>query len=325
MTHPRDGVTATGGTSSSSDGGNAAVRSAARRIRGLIRPTPLFDVGEVSGANVRLKLETFQLAGSFKIRGALNSLLAAPPGTSSVVAASGGNHGIAVATAAAQSRLSSTIYVPTAASPTKAARIERAGATLIRVPGSFLDADRLAREHATADGALYVHPFDDPDVVAGQGTVGLEIVSAWSDVDLVVASVGGGGLAAGLVQSAAGRFEVVAAEPELCPTLAASRSAGEPVTVDVAGVAADALGAPRLGEIAWQTLGRADVDPVLVSDAAILAAQRELWLEWRIAAEPAAACAWAALGALDAERLVGRNVAVVICGANLEPRGVPDR
>lgn len=314
MTH---GHFASGGTATSEEGGRAAVEAAARRLQGLIRPTPLFDIGEVRGAHVRLKLENLQLAGSFKLRGAFNRIIAAGGYPRCVIAASGGNHGAAVATAATRLGLGSIIYVSENASPAKAERIERAGATLIRVHGSFVEAERLARERAAADEALFVHPFNDPEVIAGQGTVALEILAAWSDVDLVVASVGGGGLAAGLTNAAAGRFEILTVEPEKCPTLTAARNAGRPVTVAVGGVAGDALGAPILGEIAWATLRDAPTDPVLVSESDILAGQRNLWDEYRIAVEPAAACAWAALRTLDADALRDRNVAVVLCGANV--------
>jgi threonine dehydratase len=294
------------------------VREAEQRIAGIARRTPMVDIGDVRGARVRLKLENLQLSGSFKARGAANKL-ASDPARRRVVAASGGNHGIAVAAAAARMGMSADLFVPAAAPPLKMRLIEEAGGSVVPVEGSFAEAEARATLNARETDSLFVHPFDDSMVVAGQGTVGLEILDAWPSVDTIVVAVGGGGLAAGIVAAVGERARCVTVEPELCPTLAEACAAGRPVVVPVAGTAVDSLGAPQLGSIAWQTLSRLEGDPVLVAETAIVEARKQLWREFRLLVEPGAACAWAALGVLEDDEIRGRNVAVVVCGGNTEP------
>lgn len=302
------------------------VEDAARRIRGRVRRTP---VATVEGAllhtpgPVVLKLEQLQHSGSFKARGAFNTLLSAReqgtlPGAG-VVAASGGNAGLAVAHAARELGVPASIFVPEAASPVKVARLRALGARVSVVPGFYADALEASAEAVRATGALTVHAYDQPEVVAGQGTLGLELLEQ-ADVDTVLVAVGGGGLASGVALATAGRARVVAVEPERIPTLHAALAAGRPVDVDVSGVAADALGARRVGEIALAVARESGMDSVLVPESAIVAARQLLWDEVRLVVEPAGATAAAAL--LSGAWTAGpdERVAVVLCGANTDPR-----
>ncbi|MEU5695187.1 serine/threonine dehydratase [Actinosynnema sp. NPDC020468] len=281
--------------------------AAAERIRPHARRTPAWKV-EVDGRPLVLKLEHLQLTGSFKLRGALNRLLAEEL-PDRVVTASGGNHGLGVAKAAALLGVPATVYVPVTAPEGKVRRIEEAGAKLIRHGATYADAARTARE---APGT-YVEAYDDLRVIAGQGTVALELVQDVPEVDAVVVAVGGGGLVAGTVLGAGGR-RVVAVEPEHCCALHHALAAGHPVDSPVDSVAASALGATRVGDTPFAILDGA-VESVLVSDAELLAARDRLWEEFRLAVEPAAAVPFAAWlhGRVEAT-LAG----VVLCGANTD-------
>ena len=293
------------------------VRAAARRIGPFIRRTPVLGV-VIDGRPVTLKLEHLQLTGSFKIRGALNALLAAP-GTGRVVTASGGNHGLGLATAASLLDIKATVFVPENVPAAKERRIAAAGAEVIRQGARYADADRAARQLAGRSGARYLHAYDDAEVVAGQGTVGLEVAAQAPDCDTVAVAVGGG-LIAG-VAVAAGRT-VVGVEPDRCQALHAAVAAGRPVDAAIDSVAASALGATRVGAVpfavlkaaAARTAGSAGaLSLALVSDAEILAARDRLWEEFRLAVEPAAAAAFAAwLGG----RVPGGHPCLVLCGAN---------
>ncbi|MFE0175958.1 serine/threonine dehydratase [Streptomyces sp. NPDC059002] len=288
------------------------VRAAADRIRPYARRTPLLDL-EADGRRVLLKLEFLQRSGSFKLRGALNALLSGP-GDEHVVAASGGNHGLAVATAAALLGVSATVYVPETVPAAKARRIEAAGARLVRHGATFAEAAAAASDAAARPGHRFLHPYDDPAVVAGQGTVAAEIVAAEPAVDAMAVAVGGGGLAAGTALASAGR-QVVAVEPEHCRCLHDALAAGRPVDSAVDSVAASATGASRVGEIAFAVLGAHDVSSVLVDDEQILRARDRLWEECRIAVEPAAAVPFAAwLAGL----VPGDLPCLVVCGANAD-------
>jgi threonine dehydratase len=255
------------------------------------------------------KLEQLQLGGSFKLRGALNALLAATP-PEHVVTASGGNHGIGVATAAALLDIPATIFVPESVPAGKARRIEATGATLIRTGTTYAQAAAEAHEFAAAKDIPYLPAYDDPAVIAGQGTLGREIVAAEPAVDSIAVAVGGGGLAAGIALS--GR-PVVAVEPENCCCLHEALRAGRPVDAPVDSIAASALGATRVGELPFSILGSAR--SVLVSDAALLAARDRLWEEFRLAVEPAAAAPFAAFLAGD---VPGELPCIVLCGANTD-------
>ncbi|WP_233604664.1 serine/threonine dehydratase [Micromonospora sp. HM5-17] len=290
----------------------ADVALAAEAIRPYVRRTPLLDA-RVDGRRVLLKLEQLQLSGSFKLRGALNTLLGgARP--AHVVTASGGNHGLGVATAAALLGLPATVFVPTSVPAGKARRIEATGARLVRHGATYAEAAAAATEAARLAGHRYVPAYDDPAVIAGQGTVAAEIVADVPEVDAVAVAVGGGGLAAGTALAVGGRT-TVAVEPQDCRCLADALAAGRPVDSPVRSVAASALGATRVGDLPFAILQRRPVESVLVSDAELLAARDLLWEEFRVAAEPGAAAPFAAW---IAGRVPGRLPAVVICGANTD-------
>jgi threonine dehydratase len=279
---------------------------AAKRISPYTRRTPVLRVG-IDGRPVVLKLEQLQLTGSFKVRGALNALLAERPAR--VVTASGGNHGLAVATAAALLDVPATVYTPESVPAAKARRIEATGAKLIRHGATYAEAAAVA---SAVTDAMYLPAYDHPLVIAGQGTCAAEIVADVPAVDVLVAAVGGGGLAAGTVLGGGGR-PVVAVEPTGCPALHDALVAGEPVDVAVGGVAASALGATRVGALPFETLR--GVTSVLVSDGEILAARDRLWEEFRLAVEPAGAVP---LAALLAGAVPGELPALVLCGANTD-------
>ena len=309
----------------------ASVAEAAVAVAPHVRRTPVLRA-EVDGRPLVLKLEHLQRGGSFKLRGAVNALTAGLR-PAQVVTASGGNHGIAVATAAASLGLPATVYVPVTAPEGKTRRIEAAGAGPTRVRGINAEtqhdghppAVRLVRHGATyhgaaeaalaeaqAPGVRYVPAYDDPAVVAGQGTVTAEVVADAPEVDAVVVAAGGGGLSAGAVLGAGGRT-VVVVEPENCCSVHRALEAGRPVDSAVDSVAASALGATRVGEVPFAVLSSAGVVSVLVTDAELLAAQDRLWEEFRLAVEPAAAVPFAAW---LAGRVPGERACLVLCGAN---------
>lgn len=292
---------------------------AAQRIAGHARRTPVLE----AGPGLLLKLEQLQHAGSFKVRGAFNRILAAreagtlPPG--GVIAASGGNHGLAVAHAARALGVRAEIFVPEVTAPVKVAGLRALGARIVQTGAIYADAYAAAQRRAAETGALEIHAYDQPEVVAGAGTVGLELWEQTGGVDTVLVAVGGGGLIAGIVTALAGRARVVAVEPELIPTLHEALRAGRPVRTPVGGVAADALGASVLGRIAFDAVRGAGVRSVLVSDADIAAARRAMWAEYRLAVEHSGAAALAALRSGAYTPGPGERVAVVVCGANTDP------
>ncbi|MEU6710597.1 threonine/serine dehydratase [Nonomuraea sp. NPDC046802] len=291
------------------------VLAAAGRISGLALRTPVLEVSP----GVYFKLETLQHSGSFKVRGAFNRILSAGelPG-SGVIAASGGNHGLAVAYAARDLGVRAEIFVPEVTSPVKVAGLEALRAHITQTGAIYSEAAEAAAKRAAETGALVVHAYDQGEVVAGQGTVGLEITEQTGGVDTILVAVGGGGLAAGVtIGSPAAR--IVAVEPEGIPTLHDALRAGQPVPVPVRGVAADALGATQLGNVAFEVLSSTRVSSVLVSDEAIVAARRQLWRRHRVAVEHAGATAYAALTSGGYRAEAGERVAVVLCGANTDP------
>jgi threonine dehydratase len=291
---------------------SADVAAAARAVGPYVRHTPVLRA-DVDGRPLVLKLEHLQRGGSFKLRGAVNAL-ATGPRPDRVVTASGGNHGIAVATAAALLGLPATVFVPQAVPEGKARRIEAAGARLVRHGATYADAAVAALADAQAAGARYVPAYDDPAVVAGQGTVTAEAVAAAPEVDAVVVAAGGGGLSAGAALAAGGR-SVVVVEPDGCCCVHRALGAGEPVDSPVDSVAASALGASRAGAVPFAVLSVAGVVSVLVSDTELLAAQARLWEEFRLVVEPAAAVPFAAW---LAGRVPGERACLVLCGANTD-------
>ena len=297
----------------------AEIRAARHRIRDHIRQTPVMKTDVGFSQPLSLKLEHLQHTGSFKIRGAFNTLLCEPVPESGLVAASGGNHGAAVAYAAASLGHAAEIFVPEIAGPEKIALIERQGAKLTVVPGVYSDALDLALNHAARSGAKQIHAYDAPATVAGQGTCMAEWEEQSLDADTVLIAVGGGGLIAGACAWLDGRRNVVAVEPEGCQTLHAALSAGAPVDVSPSGIAANALGARRIGDICFGMAKGQNIESVLVSDPAIRAAQIWLWQSLRLLVEPAGAAAFAALSSGAYKPHPKERVAVLLCGANTAP------
>lgn len=294
------------------------IEAAGQRVAGHVRQTPVLTL-EVPGVGpVELKMEQMQHSGSFKARGAFNALLSGPVPAAGVVAASGGNHGAAVAFAAARLGLPATIYVPQIAGPAKIALIRSQGADCVVVPGFYADAAALAAAHAARTGAMQVHPYDAPATVAGQGSLMREWESQGLAADTVLIAVGGGGLIAGALAWLGGRRKVVAVEPELAPTLNRALQDGPQAKVEVGGIAANALGASQIGAICYG-LAKGSVTSVLVDEAAITAAQQLLWGSLRQLVEPAGAVALAALTSGRYRPAKGERVAVLVCGANIAP------
>jgi threonine dehydratase len=303
----------------------ADIVAARDRIREHVRWTPVVETGPGAfalDAPITLKLELLQHTGSFKPRGAFNKMLASDVPDAGVVAASGGNFGLAVAYAAGSLGHRAEIFVPDTSPATKIDRIREMGADVRVIPGYYHEASVAALARQAETGALAMHPFDQPEVVAGGGTIGLELSEQVPDADTVLVAVGGGGLIAGIASWFRGDVRVVGVEPEGCPTLHAALAAGEPVDVEVGGVAADSLGPRRVGRIAFAA-ARAWVDRVvLVPDEAIIEGQRRLWRDVHMVAEPGGAASLAALIA-DAYRPTPRErVVVVVCGANTDPGAV---
>ncbi len=293
------------------------------RISQHIRRTPTVqvagrDLGGVaaSTAAVTLKLEQLQCSGSFKARGAFANLLTRDIPPSGVVAASGGNHGVAVAYAAAQLNVAAHIFVPTVSSPEKVERIRGLGADLVIAGERYSDALALADEFAAESGALSIHAFDQYETIAGQGTLALELEEQAPQISTVVVPVGGGGLIAGVAAYFGDAVRVVGVEPTGAPTLTRARAEGGPVDAPTEGIAADALAPRRVGKLTFQLAEAYVDDVVLVDDDVIIAAQQALWSNLRVIAEPAAAVGVGAL--LSGAYRPGPNerVAVLITGAN---------
>ena len=304
--------------------GREDVEAAADRLGRRIRRTPSVVLdSRAFGTPVALKLELLQHTGSFKARGMLNRLLTADlPAGSRVVAASGGNAGLAVAYAARELGLTAHIVVPVAAPPVKVARLRALGAAVVQEGSVYAEAFAVAEGYATRAGLALVHAYDQPEVCAGNGTLALELVEQVGPVDTVLVATGGGGLIAGIAAALADRARVIAVEPERCPTLHAALTAGAPVDVDVGGIAADSLGASRIGSVCWEIAQATGMSSVLVPDEAIARARGRLWSELRVLAEYGGAAALAALvtGAYLPEP--GERVAAVVCGGNTDPSAV---
>jgi threonine dehydratase len=263
-----------------------------------------------------LKLELFQHAGSFKTRGAFANLLTRAIPAAGVVAASGGNHGAAVAYAAMRLGVPAHIFVPTVSSPVKIARIRAYGAELVVGGDRYADALGASQAFAARSGALAVHAFDQEETLLGQGTIALELARQAPDLDTLLVSVGGGGLVGGIAAWCAGTPRVIGVEPETAPTLTRALAAGKPVDAEAGGIAADSLAPRRVGELMFP-IARAHVARVvLVADAAIRRAQEALWESLRVVAEPGGAAAFSAL--LDRAYVPepGERVGVVMSGGN---------
>jgi threonine dehydratase len=297
-----------------------AITAAERLIRPHVRRTPVVTVaGGDFGLDVgalTFKLELLQHAGSFKARGAFTNLLTREVPKAGVAAASGGNHGAAVAYAAAKLGVPATIFVPGVSSPAKLARIRSYGAELVVVGERYSEALAASEAHAERTGALKVHAYDQRETLIGQGTVGLELESQAPDVDTLLVAVGGGGLIGGIAAWFRGRVRIVGVEPEAAPTLFMALQAGEPVDAPAGGIAADSLAPRRVGSLMFP-IAQAHVDRVvLVEDEAIRAAQLALWDSLRVVAEPGGAAAFAALLSGRYRPAAGERIAVLLCGGN---------
>jgi threonine dehydratase len=296
-----------------------AVLAAEAIIRPYIRRTPVFSTGAadfgLAGAPLTFKLEFMQHSGTFKARGAFANLLLREGAAGGVVAASGGNHGAAVAYAAMVLEIKAYIYVPSISSPAKIARIRQYGAEIVVGGDTYADAYAASHVFATERGLPEVHAYDGFYTLSGQGTVGLEWLEQAPELDTLLVAVGGGGLIGGIAAALAGKVKIVGVEPENAPTLARALEAGAPVDVPVSGVAADSLGARRIGSLCF-ALSEFLEKPVLLSDDEIVAAQHRVWDVLRLVAEPGGA---AAMGALLSGKYVpakDERVGVLLCGAN---------
>ncbi|MCK1732478.1 threonine/serine dehydratase [Bradyrhizobium sp. 138] len=289
-------------------------------IRPHVRRTPLLqadlaDFG-LPAAPVTFKLEMLQHSGSFKARGAFANLLLRPVPEAGVVAASGGNHGAAVAYAAQRLGIPATIFVPDITSPAKAERIKGYGASLVIAGSRYADALAASEAHVAQTGALAVHAYDQAETLLGQGSVGLELEQDVPGIDTLLVAVGGGGLIGGIAAWFGGRTRIVAVEPEQSPTLHAAFEAGAPVDAPAGGLAADSLAPRRVGELMFP-IARAHVERVvLVSDEAIRQAQAALWSRLRLVAEPGGAAAFAAMLSGRYRPSPTERVAILVCGAN---------
>jgi threonine dehydratase len=294
------------------------VQQAAERIAGRVRRTPVIEVAP----DLTFKLELLQHTGSFKPRGAFNRLLTAKDSGEltgqGIVAASGGNHGLAAAYAARELGVPARIFVPETTPAAKLSKLRTLDADIVQIGSEYAEAFEAALAERDKSGALLVHAFDQPEVVAGQGTVGLEILEQVSDFDTVLVAVGGGGLIGGIATAIADHAQVIGVEPEQAPTMRRALEAGVPTDCTVGGVAADSLGARRLGDLALTAVQGRHVQSVLVEDDAIVAARKQLWREYHLATEHGGATAYAALISGVYNPAAGERVVVVVCGANTD-------
>jgi threonine dehydratase len=289
-------------------------------IRPHVRRTPVL---EAAGADFRLdsislifKLEFLQHAGSFKARGAFANLLTREIPKAGVVAASGGNHGVAVAYAVGKLGVSAKIFVPNVASSEKVERIRQYGADLVVGGERYADALAASEVWTAQSGAMPIHAYDQLETMLGQGTVGLELQQQCPDLDTLLVAVGGGGLVAGIAAWYAGRIKLIAVEPEAAPTLANALHAGHPVDSPAGGIAADSLAPKRVGELMFPIAQKYVEKVILVSDAEITQAQKILWSVLRAVTEPGSAAAFAALLSRRYQPAPGERVGVLLCGAN---------
>jgi len=300
----------------------STIAAAAARLSPHVRRTPVIEIDGLSLSvhfPVKLKLELFQHTGSFKPRGAFNRLLSATIPNAGVIAASGGNHGAAVAYAAQTLGVKAEIFVPASTPATKVNRIASYGARVVQGGEAYADALTACRARQAETGALDVHAYDHADVLAGQGTVGREFEMDAPDLTHVLVATGGGGLIGGMAAWYTGSVELISVEPEGCPTLHTALREGRPVECPVGGLASDALGARQVGALMFPIAQTFVADAVLVSDEAIAATQRLLWEQMRLIAEPGGATALAALISGRYAPPAGAKVGVVVCGGNTDP------
>lgn len=289
-------------------------------IRPFVRKTPVIEIDSadwgLSPFRATLKLELLQHAGSFKARGAFANLLLRDVPRAGVVAASGGNHGVAVAYAAKRLGRPARIFVPSVASPAKIQKIRDCGADLTITGDRYADALAASETWARTSGALQIHAFDQPETLLGQGTVGLELEEQAPQLDTLLVAVGGGGLLGGIAAWYAGRLRLIGVEPQMAPTLARALEAGKPVEAAAGGIAADSLAPRQVGDLMFPLAQRYVERVILVADDAIRAAQQVLWNSLRIVTEPGGAAAFAALLSRGYEPDVGERIGVLLCGGN---------
>ncbi|BCW47192.1 threonine/serine dehydratase [Arthrobacter sp. StoSoilB5] len=300
------------------------VEAAYSRTAGWVRHTPVAESGNQEPYHLWFKCEYMQHTGTFKARGAFNRLLTARENGElnpeiGIVVASGGNAGLANAYAASKLGVPATVFVPEAAPANKVHKLFASGARVVQGGTEYAEAYAAAVKFAEETGAIYCHAYDQPEIVAGAGGVGLELLDELPDVDTILVAVGGGGLMGGIAAAVEGRAHVVGVEPETVPTLHTALAKGEPVDVAVSGIAADSLGARRVGEIGFGVARRTGVQSVLVSDEDIVQARRKLWEEHRMVVEHGAAAAYAGLLSGAYVPKDGETVAVILCGANTDP------
>jgi threonine dehydratase len=298
----------------------ADIAAAYPKIAAHIRRTPVVeidggDVG-VGDCRVTLKLELMQHSGSFKARGAFVNLVTRQIPKAGVVAASGGNHGAAVAYAAMRCGVPAKIFVPSISSPAKVQRIRDYGADLVVGGERYADALAASHDWIARSGALEVHAFDQAETLTGQGTLALELEEQAPQIETLLVGVGGGGLIGGIAAWHAGKIKVVGVEPELAPTLTRALEAGRPVDAEAGGIAADSLAPKQIGQLVFPIAQRHVAEVVLVADDAIRAAQETLWRALRVVAEPGGSAAFAALVSGRYRPRAGERVGVVVSGGN---------
>ena len=293
------------------------------RIRPYVRHTPVMRVDMADFGRpplpVDLKLECLQHSGSFKARGAFTNLLERQVPAAGVVAASGGNHGAAVAYAAMKLGHKATIFVPEVSPPAKLQRIRGYGAELVVGGARYAEALAASEDFAQKTGALQIHAFNQEETLLGQGTLGLEIEADLPGIDTLLVAVGGGGLIGGIAAWFSGRIRIVAIEPEGAPTLYRAFEAGKPVDAPAEGIAADSLAPRRVGEMMFPIAEAFVERSILVGDDDIIAAQKALWDRVRIITEPGGAAAFAAMLCGHYAPAEGERVAVLVCGSNTNP------
>src|SRR5262245_1004977 len=307
-----------------SDARDAVDRNEIARCEKLIRPyirrTPVMEIDDadlgLDTGKLTLKLELFQHSGSFKARGAFANLLMRQVPAAGVIAASGGNHGAAVAYAARTLKVPAKIFVPSVASAAKVQRIREYGADLVIEGDRYADALAASEAWAKRSGAMSVHAFDQNETMLGQGTLGMELNQQAPEIDTLLVAVGGGGLIAGIAAWYAGAVKVIGVEPFASPTLTKALEAGQPVDAEAGGVAADSLAPRRVGERVFPLTKAYLHATVLVTDDAILQAQRVLWRILRVVAEPGGAAALSALTSGAYKSQSGERIGVIISGGN---------
>ena len=295
----------------------AAIAEAASRIAPYIRKTPVMDaIMPGITTPVCLKLELFQHSGSFKPRGAFNNLAGANIPKAGIAAASGGNHGAAVAYAAKILNIPARIFVPSISSPAKVARIAGYGATVVQEGSNYQEALGLCQAYVEESGALNIHAYNTEKTIIGQGTLGLELEQQNPGLDTILVAVGGGGLIGGVASWYGSATKIIGVEPKTCNALHAALNAREPITIKPSGLAADSLGASSAGTLMFPIAQKHVPEVVLIDDEDIKTAQRHLWATSQIIAEPGGAAAFAALLSGAYKPRANERVGVIVCGAN---------